>query len=72
MRHRDHHHKTSDSDRFPQDYRPYWRRVHRDWRAWVVFALMLAGMIIYVLSDNLSFRARRQPQQPVPSALGGH
>jgi hypothetical protein len=35
--------------------RPYWKRAHHDWRAWVVVFLMLAAITIYVLSDDLAF-----------------
>jgi hypothetical protein len=33
--------------------RPYWKRVHRDWRVWVAAACILAAMIIYLLTDDL-------------------
>jgi hypothetical protein len=47
------------------------RRLHRDWRAWVVVALMLAAMLAYVLSDNESLQlGGGPPQQPVPAAAG--
>jgi hypothetical protein len=35
------------------DGRPYWKRVHRDWRVWVAAACILAAMIIYLLTDDL-------------------
>ena len=43
--------------------------MHHDWRAWVVVSLMILAMIVYVLTDNLSFRFRRRPQQPVSRVL---
>jgi hypothetical protein len=47
------------------------RRLHRDWRAWVVVALMLAAMLAYVISDNESLQfGGGPPQQPVPAATG--
>jgi hypothetical protein len=39
---------------------PSRRKLHRDWRLWLVVGLMLAAMLIYVLSDNERF------------SLGGH
>jgi hypothetical protein len=36
--------------------RPYWTRAHRDWRVWVGVVVMLAAMIIYVMSVDLTFR----------------
>jgi hypothetical protein len=35
---------------------PYWRRAHRDWRVWVAVIMMIAGMVIYVMSQDLSVR----------------
>jgi hypothetical protein len=32
--------------------------------------LMLAAIIIYVMSDDLAWRPRNQPQQPVSGAVG--
>jgi hypothetical protein len=37
------------------DQRPYWTRMHHDWRVWVALFFMFAAIIIYVLSDNLAF-----------------
>ncbi len=46
------------------------RRAHRDWRVWVVVLLMVALVLAYVFSNNLSLRPGRQavPQTP---AIGG-
>jgi hypothetical protein len=35
---------------------PYWKRAHRDWRVWVAVIMMIAGMVIYVMSEDLSVR----------------
>jgi len=37
---------------------PYWMRIHRDWRFWVVLLVMLAAMGTYVTTLNLSWRPR--------------
>ncbi len=49
---------------------PAWKRLHRDWRAWVVVLLMLAGMAAYVLSDNEALRPGGGTRQPMPAATG--
>ena len=49
---------------------PAWKRLHRDWRAWVVVFLMLAAMAAYVLSDNEALRPGGGVGQPVPAAPG--
>jgi len=47
------------------DARPYWKRAHRSVGFWVALVLMLAAMVIYVMSDDLAIRPRRQMQQPI-------
>jgi hypothetical protein len=49
---------------------PYWKRAHRDWRIWVAVLLMIAGMVVYVMSEDLSFRPRGPSQPPPPGAVG--
>ena len=46
---------------------PFWRRAHRDWRVWIVVLLMLALVLVYVMTDNLSFRPGKRPTQPTPA-----
>jgi hypothetical protein len=59
-----------DSEGADHDQRPYWKRAHRDWRLWVVVLLMLTATMIYVLSENLSWRPRGQPQPQPAGAVG--
>ena len=40
---------------------------HRDWRVWLVVALMLVCMAIYILSDNESLRPGNSTNQPMPA-----
>jgi len=55
----------------PHHHRPYWKRVHRDWKFWAVMLGMIALMIFYVMSDNFALRGRGQPsQQSMPSNVG--
>jgi hypothetical protein len=70
IKHSHHQHGGSDSDSVPHGHRPYWKRAHRDWRFWGAMFLMLAAIIIYVMSDDLAWRPRNQPQQPVSGAVG--
>ncbi len=66
------HHVQGGSGResVPRDQRPYWKRAHQDWRVWVAVFVMIAGMVIYVMSDNFAFLPRSGPRPPVSSALG--
>jgi len=48
--------------------RPYWKRAHRDWRVWVGLFFCLAAIIIYVLSEDLSFMPSGRPRTAVSSA----
>ncbi len=54
----------------PRDHahprRPYWKRAHRDWRAWAAIGLMLAMMAIYILTDSLAFSPGNTGGQPMP------
>ena len=59
-----------DGDSVQQGHRPYWKRAHRDWHIWVAVILMIAGMIIYVMSEDLSLRPRSRPQQQLSGAVG--
>jgi hypothetical protein len=47
------------------------RRLHRDWRVWVIVGLMLAAMFAYVLSDDEALQfGGGASRQPVPAAVG--
>ena len=50
------------------DHRPYWKHAHQDWRVWVAVFVMIAGMAIYVMSDDFAFLPRSRPQPPVSGA----
>jgi hypothetical protein len=45
-----HHHGGPRKHAHKENQKPYWRRIHKDWRLWVALALMLAAILIYVLS----------------------
>ena len=38
-----------------QHQAPSRRKLHHDWRLWLVVGLMLVAMLMYVLSDNERF-----------------
>ena len=53
------------------EHKPYWKRVHHTWSFWIFLFLMLAAMIYYMLSGNLSrWPYYIQPQQAPSSAVG--
>ena len=66
-KHNNHGNEGSNGNRSHHDYRPYWKRAHRDWRLYVVVFLMLAAMIIYMMTNDLAWGPDRQPEQPVPA-----
>ncbi len=43
------------------------KHAHKDWRVYVVVALMLACMAIYVLTNNESLRPGNTTNQPMPA-----
>jgi hypothetical protein len=49
----------------------YWKRAHHDWRFWVGVVLVVAAMIVYVMTDNLSLRPRVQRQPPPAAPIRG-
>ena len=44
-----------------------WTHAHRDWRLWFAVALMLALILYYVMSNDLSLRLGRPAHQPTPA-----
>ncbi len=41
--------------------------LHKDWRTWVVVLLAIAGMLMYVLSDDESIQPGGPPQGEIDS-----
>jgi hypothetical protein len=62
-------HKSPNHNKVYHDS-PYWTRAHRDWRVWIGVVLMLICMVIYLMTGDLRWRPGRQPQPPVPAAIG--
>ena len=70
VKHSRHGNGDQDSDTAHHGHRPYWKRAHRDWRVWVAVCLMLAGMVIYIMTNDLAGWPRNRPQQPHSGAVG--
>jgi hypothetical protein len=55
----------------PRDHaplrRPYWRHAHRDWRLWFGVMLMLAMVVVYVMTQDLSLRPGKGIHHPIPA-----
>jgi hypothetical protein len=55
----------------PRDHdharRYFWKHAHRDWRLWAAVVLMLALILVYVMTDNLSLRPDNRANQPTPA-----
>ncbi|MGO9463055.1 MAG: hypothetical protein ACLQIB_18660 [Isosphaeraceae bacterium] len=63
--HRDHHAKS------PQgEIRPAWRRVHKDWRLWVIVGLMLLAILTYVMTMDEAVQFGGKVKEAVPAAPG--
>ena len=45
------------------------RHAHRDWRVWMAVGLMLAMVLVYEISVNLSLRPGKRATQPTPEAV---
>ena len=54
-----HHRPASGGGGVHSSHLPYWKRAHTDWRFWVGIVLMFAAMIVYVMSEDLAWRPRR-------------
>jgi len=46
----------------------FWKRAHRDWRVWITVVLMIAMILVYVMTDDLSLRPGKRQTQPTPAA----
>jgi hypothetical protein len=47
----------------------FWRTAHLDWRVWCAVVIMLALMMVYVMTDNLSLRPGGRMVRPTPEAI---
>jgi len=69
----DHKHDAEDEGAKLRDHdhprHHFWKHAHRDWRVWAAAVLMIALMLVYVLSNDLSLRPGRHPIQRTPEAI---
>ena len=63
--HRDHHANPPEGEN-----RTAWRRVHKDWRLWVIVGLMLLGILTYVMTMDEAVQPGGKVQEPVPATPG--
>jgi hypothetical protein len=59
-----HSQEVADSEIVEKSNRPYWKRMHHDWRVWAALLLMIAAMAIYVMSEDFAWLPRNRPPQP--------
>jgi len=65
-KHRHHHPPGPDGEDFHHGFhRPFWKHAHHDWRLVVAVCLMLAAVALYLMSDDLAWRPRHHPRQPL-------
>jgi hypothetical protein len=43
------------------------RHAHKDWRVWIVALVLIALVLVYVMSNNLSMRPGKPVRQPMPA-----
>ena len=63
--HRDHHANPPEGENHAA-----WRRLHKDWRLWVIVGLMLLGILTYVMTMDEAVQPGGKVQEPVPAAPG--
>jgi hypothetical protein len=61
--HGHHSHEGHDHQQVHRDPRPYWKRAHHDWRFLAAVALMLVGIVIYVMTNDLAGPPRVQSRR---------
>ncbi|RPI02904.1 MAG: hypothetical protein EHM64_13185 [Ignavibacteriae bacterium] len=59
-----HEQDETNNDTIQKSNRPYWKRMHHDWRFWAALLLMLIAMIIYVVSEDFAWLPRGRTQEP--------
>lgn len=45
-----------------------WKHIHKDWRLWAAVVLMLALILVYVITVDLSLRPGKSAVPPTPAA----
>jgi hypothetical protein len=53
-KHPDHHHDDTGPHMPHEQKKPYWLRAHKDWKFWVGVVFIIAAIVIYVTTLDLS------------------
>lgn len=53
-KHDHHRQKREELKKIRHDPKPYWKRMHHTLSFWIFLFLMLAAMVYFMMSDNLS------------------
>ncbi|WP_417380129.1 hypothetical protein [Gimesia sp.] len=69
-KHKQHRHSGSQGNDHSHNHPSYLKRAHRDWRTYVAVILMLAGMVVYVMTMDLSEQPADTPPLPAPIEAG--
>ncbi|QDT93674.1 hypothetical protein [Gimesia algae] len=69
-KHKQDQHSDSKGNAHHQGHPSYWKGAHRDWRTYVAVILMLAGMVVYVMTMDLSEQPADTPQPPAAIDAG--
>lgn len=69
-KHKQHQHSNSKGNTHSHGHPPYLKRAHRDWRTYVAVILMLAGMVVYLMTMDLSEQPADTTQPPAPIDAG--
>jgi hypothetical protein len=57
------HHEEGAHPGHPQESKPWWMRVHRDWRFWAAVLFIAAALFVYITSVDLSLVPGRHHRQ---------
>jgi hypothetical protein len=68
-----HKHDVESEGAKPRDHQHvrhhFLKHAHKDWRVLLAVGLMLALILVYEISDNLSLRPGKHAIQPTPEAI---
>ena len=48
-------------------HRPYWKRMHHSLFFWIAVVFILAAMVVFIMTNNLSVVPGQRAQDPVPA-----
>ena len=69
-KHKKQRHSDSHGNDHSQGHPSYIKRAHRDWRTYVAVILMLSGMVVHVMTMDLSEQPADTPSLPAPVEAG--